>query len=109
MIAVTFALPAESSEFLRRLRNKSRADRNDISVTRGRIDHRDVKVLHTGVGENACRERLSKFLEHQQSDALISSGFAGALDDRLVVGDLLVAKNFSTLDLSAVSSSLSDL
>jgi len=109
MIAVTFALPAESSDFLRRLRNKSRADRNGISVTRGRIDGRDVEVLHTGVGEKACRQRLVKFLEHQQFDALISTGFAGALDDRLEVGDLVLAKNFSTIELNDKLSSRSDL
>src|SRR2546429_4057793 len=99
MIAVTFALPAESSEFMHRLRNKSRVDRNGISLTRGTIDRRDLEVLHTGVGEKACRERLGKFLEHQQFDALISTGFAGALDDRLRVGDLVLANNFSTIEL----------
>ena len=48
MIAVTFALPAESSEFLRRLGNKSRANRNGISIVRGTIGHRSIEVIHTG-------------------------------------------------------------
>ena len=98
-IAVTFALPAESSEFLRRLGNKSRADRNGISIVRGTIGHRSIEVIHTGVGENICRERIGKFLENQQFDFLISAGFAGSLNHELQVNDLLVAKNFSTVDL----------
>jgi nucleoside phosphorylase len=99
MIAITFALPAESSEFLRRLGNKSRVDRNGIRTTRGTIDDRTIEVLHTGVGEKVCRERIGKFLQNQQLEFLISAGFAGALNDQLQVGDLLVARNFSTVDL----------
>jgi adenosylhomocysteine nucleosidase len=119
MVAITFALPAESAEFLRRLRDKSRADRDGIRTIRGKIDDRAVEVLHTGVGENVCRQRMAKFLsatgrirrgEHDQHfDYLISAGFAGALNDRLQVGDLLIAKNFSTLWSAENRSSLSSL
>jgi nucleoside phosphorylase len=119
MIAITFALPAESAEFLRRLRDKSRADRDGIRTIRGKIDDRAVEVLHTGVGENVCRQRMAKFLsasgrirrgEHDERfDYLISAGFAGALNERLKVGDLLLAKNFSTVYSTENLSSLSGL
>src|SRR2546430_8748142 len=109
MIAVTFALPAESREFLRSLTNKSRADRNGVRTVRGKIDDRTIEVLHTGVGERVCRQRVGKFLsatgrirpgDHDQNfDYLISAGFAGALNDELQLGDLLLAKNVSTLRL----------
>jgi nucleoside phosphorylase len=102
-IAVTFALPAESSEFLRRLGNKSRSNRNSITIVRGTIGHRSIEVIHTGVGENICRKRIGKFLEDQQFDFLISGGFAGALNHELQVNDLLVARNFSTVDLKHAS------
>jgi adenosylhomocysteine nucleosidase len=98
MIAVTFALPAESTEFLRRLENKSRGSRNGVTLTSGSLDNRLIEVLHTGVGEKVCRERVAKFLQSQQFELLISSGFAGALDDQLELGDLLVAENFSTIE-----------
>jgi nucleoside phosphorylase len=103
MIAVTFALPAESSEFLRQLGNKSRADRNGINILRGTIGHRSFEVIHTGVGENICRQRIGRFLENRQFDFLISAGFAGSLNHELQVNDLLVAKNFSTVDLKHAS------
>jgi adenosylhomocysteine nucleosidase len=109
MIAVTLALPAESSKFLRRLRDKSHADRNGITTIRGKIGDREVEVLHTGVGERVCRQRLGKFLENQQLDLLISTGFAGGLNDEMQVGDLLLAKNFSTIDLNEKRSSFSRL
>jgi nucleoside phosphorylase len=102
-IAVTFALPSESSEFLRRLGNKSRVNRNGISIVRGTIGHRSIEVIHTGVGESVCRKRIGKFLENQQFDFLISAGFAGSLNHELQVNDLLVAKNVSTVDLKHAS------
>jgi nucleoside phosphorylase len=109
MIAVTFALPAESGEFLKRLGNKSQSRRNGVSIVRGNISNREVELLHTGVGEKVCRERLQKFLGDEKFDILISSGFAGALNDEFEVGDLLLAKNFSTINVNRCGSSCSAL
>ena len=92
MIAVTFALPAESAEFLRCLTDKTRTERNGVRVIHGKIDNRKIEVLHTGVGEKVCRQRLAKFLQNQEFACLISAGFAGALNDQLQVGDLLLAE-----------------
>jgi nucleoside phosphorylase len=100
MIAVTFALPAESSDFLRRLNNQSRIVRNGVRIIRGNIDDRKIEILHTGVGEKVCRQRIGKFLADQQFELLISTGFAGALNDQLQISDLLLAENFSTVDLN---------
>lgn len=109
VIAVTFALPAESQEFLRSLGRKSRIDRNNMPIIRGKIDDRQIEILHTGVGEKACRQRLEKFFQGMQFECLISAGFAGALSDDLRVGDLVLAKNFSTVDLGERWSALSSL
>jgi nucleoside phosphorylase len=109
MIAVTFALPAESAEFLRCLRHKSRTHRNGVPTIRGNIDDRAIEVLHTGVGEKVCRQRLRKFLHDQEVACLISTGFAGALNDGLQIGDLLLARNFSTVDLNETRASLPGL
>src|SRR5204862_7914575 len=85
MIAVTFALPSESSD-CRRLLGHQR---------------RKIAVLHTGVGEKVCRARVDPFLDSQHFDLLISSGFAGGVDPSLGVGDLLLAENFSDPQLLA--------
>src|SRR5258708_39910772 len=105
-IAVTFALPAESAEFLRCLTNKSCIERNGVGIIRGEIDHRTIEVLHTGVGEKVCQQRLVRFLDDQEFTCSISTGFAGALNDDLQIGDLLLAENFSTVDLSETRTSL---
>src|SRR6266496_1240239 len=100
MIAVTFALPAESSAFLRRLSSKSRSRHQGIRTIRGKIDDRTIEVLHTGVGEKTCRQRMAHFLRDRQFNCLVSAGFAGALNDKLHAGDLLFAENFSTVELN---------
>ena len=106
MIAVTFALPAESSAFLRCLGNKSRSHRHGIKTVRGRVDNGAIEVLHTGVGEKLCRQRMASFLQDRQFACLVSAGFAGALNDKLRAGDLLLAENFSTVELNAMRSGL---
>jgi nucleoside phosphorylase len=109
MIAVTFALPAESRDFTRCLSNGSRIDRNGVRLIRGEIDGRSMEILHTGVGEKICRQRLGKFLRDQEFACLISTGFAGALNNDLQIGDLLLAENFSTVNLTKMRASLSGL
>jgi nucleoside phosphorylase len=79
MIAVTFAHPSESRDFLRLIGGR----------------HRELKVLHTGIGASACRQSIGPFLQNHRFKLVISSGFAGGLDDSLGPGDLLLAENFS--------------
>jgi nucleoside phosphorylase len=85
MIAVTFALPSESSDFRRLLGAR----------------HEEVVIFHTGVGGRLCRQRLEPFLDSQPCDFLISSGFAGGVDPSLGAGHLFLAENFSDPDLLA--------
>ena len=90
MLAVTFALPDESREFVRLLGGR----------------HEEVIVFHTGVGEKVCRTRIEPFLDSRRFDLLISSGFAGGADPSLGVGDLFLAENFSDPELLARAQAL---
>ena len=106
MIVVTFALPAESSAFIRLLKNVTR----DGAVVRGELKHRtsniqhrtsNVCVLHTGVGAARCEERLGNFLRNEKPELLIASGFCGGTKDELHPGDLVIADNASDLSKKA--------
>lgn len=99
MIAITFALPAESSDFVRLLTNPVVYASEGVNSIRGQIQGRAVEVFHTGVGEKRCRAHIENFLRRQQFKYLISAGFAGALDQELQVGDLLLSENFSSPEL----------
>lgn len=96
MIAITFALPAESSDFVRLLENRGAVSREGVESARGRLHRKSIAVFHTGVGEKACRETMEIMLRRERFEYLISAGFAGALEKDLRVGHLLVAENFSS-------------
>jgi adenosylhomocysteine nucleosidase len=100
MIAVTFALPQESQDFRRALRA---VETVGPRLLRGRLGEAEVLVGHTGVGPVAAAENIAALLAFQRPRLLISTGFAGGLDPRMVTGDLLVAENFSDPALLAQS------
>ena len=101
MIAIAFALPAESSDFVRLLTKPVIYAREGMESIRGQIHDRSVAVFHTGVGEKRCRTHIENFLRQQQFKYLISAGFAGALDEELRIGNLLLSENFSSPELLA--------
>jgi nucleoside phosphorylase len=101
MIAITFALPAESSDFVRLLAKPVAHTREGVLSVRGQIHGRSVAVFHTGVGKKSCRKHLEAFLRQEKFKYLISTGFAGALDAELRVGHLLLSENFSSPELVA--------
>ena len=89
MIAITFALPTESAGLTAQLH-------------REKIDSQQVMIVHTGVGQRRCEEKIDQTLKAVRPDLLISSGFAGGAREDLRVGDLILAENFS--DQALVSS-----
>jgi adenosylhomocysteine nucleosidase len=91
MIGITFALPSESSGLTRRLQEIRRHN----NLLSGKIDDHEVTILHTGVGARNCNARLEILLHKTRPSLVISSGFAGAVVEELVVGDLVLAQNFS--------------
>jgi nucleoside phosphorylase len=130
MIVVTFALPTESSAFIRSLKNV----RRDGAMVRGELKHRTsnvehrrvdspspyplpqgkedaaapgegkydlIGVLHTGVGAAKCEQRLGNFLRAESPELLIASGFCGGTTDELQPGDLVIADNASDLSKKA--------
>ena len=99
MIAITFALPAESADFVRLLQNRTDVSREGVETTRGRLHDKPVVVIYTGVGRKVCREKMEIILRRESFRYLISAGFAGALEKELRVGHLLVAENFSSPQL----------
>jgi len=104
MIAVTFALPSESSDFLRLLQDSARTGADTCA---GRLHGQRISVLHTGVGEKTTRARLQTFLEQERPRVLISAGFAGALNNRWQIGDILLAENYSDPKLLPATRALS--
>ena len=96
MIAITFALPAESSDFVALLEKPASNSREGVENIRGRLHGKSVAVIHTGVGRKICCERMEVILRREQFEYVISAGFAGALEPELRIGNLLVSENYSS-------------
>jgi adenosylhomocysteine nucleosidase len=103
MIAVTFALPAESKAFISRLQNKRRIPFLSDNFICGEIGSRSLTIFHTGVGRRIAEKRLVEFLGNQSFEVLISSGFAGGVGAEMNVGDLFIAENVSDSQLLAIA------
>jgi len=99
MIAVTFALPVESSDLVFLLQSKQQTRAGESNIVRGEIGTRSLTIVHTGVGQRTCEARMKNFLGRDHPRFLISSGFAGGISTEMSSGDLFLAENFSDTQL----------
>jgi nucleoside phosphorylase len=99
MIAITFALPAESSDFVSLLEKPCLNSREGVESIRGMLHGKSIAVIHTGVGRKVCCQRMEVLLRRERFEYLVSAGFAGALEKDFRIGDLLVAENYSSPQL----------
>lgn len=104
MIAISFALPAESSGLVGKLESKHPSQANNLGILFGQIAGREIALFHTGVGRKRCHTNIELFLEAVKPKLLISSGFAGSLIEALDVGEIIIAQNFSNIDLVSLLS-----
>ena len=95
MIAVSFALPAESSGLIALLQDKQSVAIGPAKAVRGKIGERAVAIVYTGVGRKSCENRIDKFLDETRPKIFIGAGFAGAVREGLKIGELVLAENFS--------------
>jgi adenosylhomocysteine nucleosidase len=102
MIVVIFALPEESRDLRRALRNPVVED----GWTRGFLsaisDAEEIRVTHTGVGSASAAAKIAKVLAGDRPRVVISAGYAGGLDPELKICDLVLATNFSAPGLVAL-------
>ena len=98
MIAVTFALPQESRDFLHALRHAGGSGCGPFVL--GNLGLAEIVVAHTGVGRAAAEKTVRALLAAHRPQKLIAAGFAGALDPRLRVGDIIEA-GLVTRDVAA--------
>lgn len=94
-VLVTFAVNAEFAPW-RRLRCFTSIDYDGLPLWRTSIDKADVTALLTGMGKQASAQAMGLMMrmadEHKHFDICISSGLAGALQDRLSPCDIVAPK-----------------
>lgn len=97
-ILVTFAVEAEFAPW-RKHRSFRKASSAEPKFFWSKFDNHELNVLLTGIGRTACQEVLQDWMNvgHEKPDALISSGFAGALKETVAPGDIVVPSRIQAL------------
>ncbi len=90
MIAITFAVPEESSRFRRQLEDARQLRAGSLQVLEGRVGSQVVHVAHVGMGLEAAERNTRLLLEAERPEGVIAAGFGGALITDLRVGDVVV-------------------
>ena len=90
MIAITFAVPEESSTFRKRLRLVRRDLIPGMATFTGTLGGREIVVAHVGMGLESARKRTQLLLSHYHPELLIAAGFGGGLAPKLIIGDVVV-------------------
>ena len=102
MILVIFALPEESRDLRRALRDPVVEDRWTRGFLSDAEGAEEIRATHTGVGSVSAAAKIADLLSGDRPRVVISSGYAGGLDPRLKISDLLLATNFSAPGLVAL-------
>lgn len=90
MLAITFAVPEESSRFRRLLTDTRQVRVGALRLLEGRLGSEAVVVAHVGMGLEAAERNASLLIESRKPERLIAAGFGGALAPDLSIGDLVI-------------------
>ena len=93
MLAVFFALPQESRDFVARIGARHHLETSAGPLLCCRLGSREIAVFHTGMGEACARARLQQLARSGAAarfECVIAAGFAGGLDASLRPGSLVL-------------------
>src|SRR5271165_5780959 len=100
-LLVTFAVDAEFAPWKSRhpfvpYEFDDAGVRREFDVFRANLGANEVTVLLTGMGEENARKAIST-APFEGQDVLVSTGLAGALDENLKLGEIVVARTCRTV------------
>ena len=98
-IALIAAMPQESQALLRCIREWKRIAPGRFRGACFRLMDRDCLAITSGMGFNHAIEGTRALLAATRPHLLVSFGIAGAVNDDLHIGDVVVARNTCLLDM----------
>lgn len=93
-VGVVAALGIEIGHLVDRLAGIRRYDARGLTVIEGELEDRVVVVVAAGAGVEAARRGVERLVDGHRPRAIVSAGFAGALDPTLKRNDLIAAREF---------------
>lgn len=98
-LAILSALPEEQSGLANALQQARFVTRAGRSFVQGQLYGVDVVLALSGIGKVAAATTTTTLIEHFGIQALVFTGVAGGIGDKVQVGDVVVAHSFLQHDM----------
>jgi len=98
-IAIMGAMPEEIEPLLERVENIQRVDYADNTYYKATYKGQELVIAYSKIGCAFSTLTASILLEHFKCEKLLFSGVAGAINDKLNIGDLIYATKLAKHDL----------
>jgi nucleoside phosphorylase len=99
VLIVAFPTEYEAAGFVAGLSGRKKEIISGVPCYRGNLGKAFVLVIISGMGGKMSAQRVRAVLSREQADVFILAGFAGALDNELKKGRVIVADRYSSRDL----------
>lgn len=102
-IAIIGAMDCEINRFKSLLKDSQTVSYNNLKLYTGKIYNHNVIVCHSGVGKVASALNTQFLTDKYNPDFIINTGVAGAVSEKLQVGDIVIGESFIQYDFDATA------
>ncbi|QZE15738.1 5'-methylthioadenosine/adenosylhomocysteine nucleosidase [Halosquirtibacter laminarini] len=99
IVAIVGAMPIEISEFLSRIENPQTVYIQQIPFVTGYIDKKPIVLLKCGIGKVNSSMSTTLLIDHFNPSKILFTGIAGAMNDTLHPGDIVIGTRYMQHDL----------
>src|SRR5690606_3353970 len=92
-VGLVFALSSESGGFVDRLAGLIKTEGFGFVAREGGLSGRRMLVIESGAGRERAAAATEALIQGHRPQWVMSTGFAGGLDERMKQGDILVANS----------------
>ena len=103
MIGIIGAMEEEVAILKHKLVNLKEIEVAHVKFYRGQLNDKDVVLTQSGIGKVNAAISTTLLIEKFKPTLIINTGSAGALDDSLSVGDILISNNVMYHDADATA------
>ncbi|QZT37944.1 5'-methylthioadenosine/adenosylhomocysteine nucleosidase [Halosquirtibacter xylanolyticus] len=101
-VAIVGAMPEEIKAISNKMENIDTLLIHNIAFIQGLINHKKVVILKCGVGKVNAAMTTTLLIDHFHPEYILFTGIAGAIDEKLVPGDIVIGTQYIQHDLGTL-------
>lgn len=101
MIGIICALKVEVEGIQKMMENVTTTDYARMTFVKGELNSKEVVAVECGIGKVNAAICAQVMIDLFKPQAIINSGIAGALNDKISIGDIVIAKDVVQHDMDA--------